>query len=106
MSDTIGKIRGRYTDEVFGLAQWMGRKLRNHDPMSERDGSPGEANKRKQGHRYVQDGKVEKGIVYCGVVAGSPNVIRYGLIDGRIFEITVREIMDEESTPKLIAVGA
>ena len=106
MQDTIGKIRGRYEDDTTGLAQWVARKVRNHDPMSERDGSPGKANQSKRGKRHVHDvSYATPGVVYCGTVDGKPNSVVYGLSDGRAFEITVRQIPATEKMQKLIAVG-
>jgi hypothetical protein len=104
--DTIGKIRGRYLGDTEGLAQWVARKIKNRDPMSERDGSPGQAVKNKVGRRFVKDGQHTRGAVYCGMIDGEPTRLIYGLEDGRIFEMSVREVNPSEAKRKLIAVGA
>lgn len=111
MSDTIGKIRGRYASDAVGLTQWIARKFKNHDPMSERDGSPGKAVQNKRGHRSVKshfgDGTVHSvGEVFCGILASDPHKLRYGLKDGRVFEVTLREVEAEEPAVVLVSVGA
>jgi hypothetical protein len=86
---TVGKIRERFKDDVEGLAQWMGRKLRNHNPMSARDGA--------SLRRRVA--------ITVGIVAFDRTKVVYQLGDGRRFEMCVREMDQDEELPKLVAVG-
>ena len=86
----MGKIRERFKDDVEGLAQWVGRKLRNHNPMSARDTA--------SVRRRVAS-------IQVGIVAFDRNKVIYALSDGRRFEMSVRELDTDEETPKLVAVG-
>ena len=103
----MGKVRPRYEDDVaVGLAQWMGRKLKNHDPLSELgNAGRGGAKHLHRKYRTVKDGAPEPGVVYCGIVKSLPTSVRYGLEDGRAFQITVREVEPEEAPVELVAVG-
>jgi hypothetical protein len=87
----MGKIRERFKDDVEGLAQWVGRKLRNHNPMSQRVGRF--SNERGRPRMQV------------GIIAMDRTKVVYELGDGRRFEMCVREIEADEETPKLVAVG-
>jgi hypothetical protein len=87
----MGKIRERFKDDVEGLAQWVGRKLRNHNPMSQRVG------KTTMPRMWPK--------VQVGIVAFDRNKVIYALSDGRRFEMSVRELDTDEETPKLVAVG-
>ena len=86
----MGKIRERFKDDVEGLAQWVGRKLRNHNPMSTRDTA--------SVRRRVAS-------IQVGIVAFDRNKVIYQLGDGRRFEMGVREMEADEELPKLVAVG-
>ena len=95
MADTHGKIRGRFDNDLIGFAQWVGRKIRNHDPMSERDGLHlrGKNLARAPKHRSVKDGKPEAGKLWVGMTTmnGEPSVF-YGLEDGRVFKLDVQQV--------------
>lgn len=100
----MGKIRDQFAgDMVAGLAQWVGRKLKNHDPMSAMD--MGSSRREARWQRTVSDAKVKPGVCYCGIVKGTRNVVRYGLEDGRVFEVTIREVDESEEPVLLTAVG-
>jgi hypothetical protein len=86
----MGKIRERFKDDVEGLAQWVGRKLRNHNPMSARDTA--------SVRRRVAS-------IQVGIVAFDRNKVIYQLGDGLRFEMGVREMEADEELPKLVAVG-
>jgi hypothetical protein len=105
MEAEMGKIREQFAgDMVAGLAQWVGRKLKNHDPMSAMDG--GAYVRGLKVSRQVQDAKVKPGQVYCGIVNGKRDTVRYGLQDGRVFEVTIREVDESEEPVLLTAVGS
>jgi hypothetical protein len=93
MSDTLGKIRGRYTNDVVGLAQWIGRKLRNHDPLSERDGGAERNAKGKVRHRSMKDGTAKPGVLGVALY-NTPLVpmVFHSTEDGRVFRIMVEEV--------------
>ena len=100
----MGKIREQFEgDMVAGLTQWVGRKLKNHDPMSAMDA--GATMRGIPVPRQINDAKVKPGQVYCGIVKGKRDTVRYGLQDGRVFEVTVREVEDSEEPVLLTAVG-
>jgi len=84
----MGKIRERFKDDVEGLAQWVGRKLRNHNPMSQRVGTT----------------RLRPKMV-VGIVAFDRTKVVYRLGDGRRFEMSVREVDADEELQKLVAVG-
>ena len=65
------------SDEAV-MAQWIFRKLRNHDPMSERD-----TKKKCKGHR-------ERERQYQ--LEPTSNVVRYCMNNGQVFEITVVQV--------------
>jgi hypothetical protein len=102
----MGKIREQFQDDlVAGLTQWLGRKLKNHDPASALDVGALSARMLKQ-QRVVADAKVRAGHCYCGIVKGKRDTLRYGLEDGRVFELTVREVDEGEDPVFLVAVGS
>lgn len=103
----MGKVREQFTNDVHGLAQWVGRKVKNHHPMSHREGTneafPLAVKRKSYG---VKDGEVsEPGVAYCGIVAGVPNTIRYGLADGRVFEIKIMDVTTHAEL-SLVKVGS
>ena len=75
MYDSFGKIRTRYDNDLLGFAQWVGRKIRNHDPMSERDTGRGK-------RTYLnQDAKPKVGEPLCGdgrTRRGAGGALRHG----------------------------
>lgn len=66
------------SDEAV-IAQWVFRKLRNHDPMSERDSRKPHPLAREATNRQRQ-------------LAPTSNVVRYALNDGRVFEIIIQKV--------------
>jgi hypothetical protein len=104
----MGKIRPQFGDDVVhGLAQWVGRKLRNHDPLSTVDGNRTTALAVKKSYRTVHsDGDAKAGQVYCGLVKTDMRLVRYGLADGRVFQIAIREVTPDEEPVELLEVGA
>ncbi len=102
MYDSFGKIRTRYDNDLIGFAQWVGRKIRNHDPMSERDTGRGK-------RTYLnQDAKPKIGEPFVAMVEHAEEpVVLYGMGDGRVYEIQVREVRPEAyAKTKLVAVGS
>ena len=74
-------VRARFSDDSKGLAHWVARKLNNHDPMRDRLGKPIQGlNRHKLGF----------------VVGTDQKTVRYALVDGRQFLITVHEILPED----------
>ena len=85
----MGKLRNHSGDTAVGMAQWIGRKIRHHDPLSE-----------------VDDFKLMRGAkLRVGIVADQPLQVVYLLGNGQRYEITVREVEPEEEVKKLVAVG-
>ena len=87
----MGKLRNHSGDSAVGMAQWIGRKIRHHDPLSE-----------------VDDFKTTRqgGQLRVGVVKDEPLKVIYFLGGGQRYEITVREVEPDEPVKKLVAVGA
>jgi len=104
----MGKIRPQFSEDVVhGLAQWVGRKLRNHDPLSTVDGNRSTQLATKKSFRMVHsDGDAKTGQVYCGLVKKDTRLVRYGLADGRVFQIAIREVTPDEDPVELLEVGA
>ena len=86
----MGKLRNHGGDTVIGMVQWIGRKIRHHDPLSDVD-------------NFVMTRGASQ--LRVGVVQDDPLKIVYLLKDGRRYEISVREIEASEPVPKLVAVG-
>ena len=101
----MGKIRQHLEKTtVVGLAQWVGRKVRNHDPLSTVDG-PGSAIRKK--YRTITDGVLKPKTAYVGLDSLDPSVVLYGLEDGRVFKITVTELAENEGNEaQITSVGA
>jgi hypothetical protein len=92
------KLRHANGDLLMGVAHWIGRKCRNHAPLSEIDQGglcPGVAPRRVK-HRVAQ----------VTIVPGPAPVVLYELADGRAFEIQVREVHSQAyAKASRIAVG-
>ena len=73
----MGKVLPDIVGDEAAMAQWIMRKLRNHDPMSARDTA-----KKAPGHR-------EKERQY---VTADGSTVRYALNRGDVFEITVMRV--------------
>lgn len=71
----MGKVKEAFTDDGAGLAEWVYRKLRNHDPLSARDKAKG---------------------LRSAFVTKDPLVVRYATADGRCFEVAVRQVPPNE----------
>ncbi len=82
----MGKVRGHISDDTAALAQWVMRKLRNHDPMSvrEKDGKLQDhtdfGRKDRKRFRHIE----------------GERIVEYCLNDGRSFRITVEPVEQEE----------
>ena len=87
----MGKLRIHDGDTAVGMAQWIGRKVRHHDPLSEVDDFK---TTRQSGHLRV------------GVVKEEPLKVIYLIGGGQRYGITVREVEPDEPVKKLVAVGA
>lgn len=92
----MGKILGEYRKDdtvsrQTGLAQWVFRKLRNHDPLS-----------------VVDDAKRRAGLRPEMRVQHMPegNVARYVLNDGSVFEITVTQVQGPQFVEQEVCVEA
>lgn len=84
------KLRNGGGNHVHGMAQWIGRKIRHHDPMSE-----------------IDDFKAMRGPrLRVGILKDDPSSVVYCMADGRRFLIEVSEVEVEEVELALVAVGA
>lgn len=87
----MGKLRNHGGDTIIGMAQWLGRKIRHHDPLSEVDSwKPMRAGQNK---------------LRVSVVKDDPSTIVYLLANGARYEIKVREMAADEPEQELVAVG-
>lgn len=91
----MGKIRDRFSNDTEGLAQWVGRKLRNHNPMSERDKGMVEGHRKKVAHGMK-----------TGILADDPTKVVYQMGNGRRFVLSVQEIPEGEELPMVTEVGS
>lgn len=73
----MGKVREHIHSDTAAVAQWISRKLRNHDPMSARE-AKGEKVAKVRDRQRVEH------------VEGS-DTVEYVLRDGQVFVITVQE---------------
>lgn len=91
-----GKLRNAF-NEVEGLAQFLGRKLRNHNPMSQIDKSDTSNTKFR----------TNSGTGQIGIPKDDRSKVLYQLKDGRKFEVAIREITDEveELPDDLLKIG-
>ena len=85
----MGKLRNHGGDVGLGLVQFIGRKIRHHDPLAEIDD-----------HVLMRGAKLR-----VGVVKNEPLQIVYLLGNGQRYEITVREVEPDEEVKKLVPVG-
>lgn len=85
------KLRNADTD-LGGLVQWLGRKLRNHNPMSSRDLAPSQIKNTRQK-------------MTVGIVMHDPSTIMYNMANGRRFKIKIEEVDDAEPEVELQMVG-
>ena len=98
-----GKLRNSGGDPRVGIAQWVGRKLKNHNPFAELvQRQPKHLALRAQ-QTNTKDGIVmlkpaEEGFEFPSVV--------YRLADGRRFEFAIREIPEDEDVGHLQEIGA
>lgn len=102
------KLRNRGGDTLMGLAQWLGRKVRNHDPMMTLDkgvaGPPGSQAIARRISDKPQPGKASVTLVTA--ISSAP-IVLYELADGRLFELMVREAAPRKYQGyKRIAVGS
>lgn len=70
----MGKVKN-HMEPITGLTQWIGRKLKNHDPL--------------EGVVEGKGGKINKRV---GVVASTRNQVLYTAPDGRKYMMTVEEV--------------
>ena len=92
----MGKLRNGST-ELECFTQWVARKCKNHNPLSEL----GDTNAKHLPSRYGRRGKAQ-----IGIEEGDRNVIIYTAND-RTFKIEVEEIDTEMvDHEELIAVGS
>ena len=98
-----GKLRNSGGDHRVGVVQWMGRKLRNHNPFAELVQSQPKHVAMRAAQTNTHDGFVmlkpaEEGFEFPSVV--------YRLADGRRFEFAIREIPEDEELGELQEIGA
>ena len=97
-----GKLRNSGGDHRVGVVQWMGRKLRNHNPFAE-------LVERQPKHLALraQQTNTKDGVVMMRAADDEefPSVI-YRLADGRRFEFAIREIPEDEDVGHLQEIGA
>jgi hypothetical protein len=87
------KLRNAGGDPLMGFAQWVGRKVRNHDPMAKIDAT------------IVRAAKSQRGVSIVADDVKAP-VVLYELADGRLFEIQVRQVEPASyAKAKRVAVG-
>lgn len=77
----MGKVRDHIYDDTQALAQWVFRKLKNHDPMSVRELPGGNSLRAKMGVTAKERVMHQEGTTEC----------HYVLDDGRVFEIRVTQ---------------
>lgn len=87
----MGLVRGHIENDVAAMAQWVYRKIRNHDPMRQR-----EAARPAQAKNYeIRGGRVTKGKYERVAHVEGSNIVEYSLRTGQRFRLTVEEI-DEQ----------
>jgi hypothetical protein len=91
----MGKVLADIEGDEAALAQWLMRKLRNHDPMSARD-----TQKKAPGHR-----EKERQYVIAGVGPDGEAVVRYALNRGDVFEITIMKAQGTLAEKPLVALA-
>ena len=95
------KLRNSGGDPLIGLAQWVARKVRNHDPMAELDAG------RARYARVASKREAGKASVTMVTEGTESPVVLYELADGRMFELQVREVHPAAyAKAKRVAVGA
>ena len=98
-----GKLRNSGGDPRVGVAHWLGRKIRNHNPLAE-------LVQRQPKHVALsaQQTNTHDGIVMLKPAEEGfefPSVV-YRLADGRRFEFAIREIPEDEELGELQEIGA
>lgn len=83
-----GKLRNGSSD-LEKLAQWVGRKMRNHNPLGKIDTAE---------PRLGRD-------ISVGVIADDRSTVIFTMRNGRRFQIALREMEPEEEVPQLVDVG-
>lgn len=86
----MSKLRNHNGDPLTGIVQWLGRKVRHHDPLFETVGAKA---------RGVYDARKR-----VAIDKKKPNRVIYSLEDGRRYALEVRE-MDATEVVELVAVG-
>jgi hypothetical protein len=85
----MGIVRDHIVADDAALAQWMFRKLANHDPMK---------------HRCPMN-RVGRDKETPLVAANSATSVLYPLKDGRVFMLSVKELTDTEIAEQRQALG-
>jgi hypothetical protein len=97
----MGKVLDHIKDDNEALAQWIGRKLKNHDPMSKRIVAKGAGLKVKSG-TVVQGNKVPganpvyavKGSVVSSHTTDKTKIL-YQTADGKTFIFSVEQVTEQ-----------
>lgn len=82
----MGKLRAHIAREDHALAEWIARKLRNHDPATVREA--GQPKKKQAARERIRHEEGTSQVVYCAM--------------GQNFLIEV-QLIDEDQIP--VAVG-
>ncbi len=91
----MGKVLPDIAGDEAALAQWVMRKLRNHDPMSARDSA-----KKAPGHR-----EKERQYVVTRTGPDGEAVVRYALNRGDVFEITIMRVQGTTAHKPMVAIA-
>lgn len=84
-----GTMRGQ-KDAVKGLTQWIGRKVRNHQPLKE----------------LMPTGMSGKETLGITTTLSSEDTVYLRMGDGRKFAIIVTEVTEQVEPAQLVKVGA
>jgi hypothetical protein len=108
----VGQVREKFTSDVAGLTEWLFRKVRNHDPLSNRDTQvDGVARKAEHNTRGLPtQHRTRQRVVYAnGEIWGEESEtvqhVIYNLGNGKRFLFTVQEVGEDYELPKQKAVA-
>jgi hypothetical protein len=87
----MGKVKTKISNDAEAIAEWVGRKLVNHDPMSVRE-KPSKTKVAQDMRDRIRETRKVK--------FPAPQSVTYALDNGQVFLITVEEIVGDESEPE------
>lgn len=97
----MGKVRDTIKSDKKAIAQWVGRKLCNHNPMEHRD-AKGAGKVISRNHAPMLTREQKAG---AWLVADIDGNVLYQMKNGRRFMIEIREMEADEAIPELEVVG-